>query len=1037
MKYFFLIAVLAVSFLACQQTPQPPAAPSLGTLELRLDNSGNSKAHVARVRVSSGGQTRGALREADVTFTALNSTATQNDGAFDYLQAQFTVQNTSGTAFQNLTLYAVAKNGNIANTAIKSITNFGGLTSTDEQTRIAKLITATHALNISSVGLSLIPERADMQLFTPTEVTALQNDPALTTNGFSSNDKVLGYGFVARRCVPNCVSPTSFVRDIAAGQSGLITIALRIPRSTGTAYNFVMTFAVVDEPNTRVTRSVYPPETLASAENRLSAFGATSSGEIMQLGLDRTAKPSASFANKGADVVNVSSDTVNGNASYNALGLERYTSGDSHTCALTASGQAYCWGDNSLGQLGNGSNTNTSVPTLVGGGLVFSSITAGTAHTCGLTTAGTVHCWGNKSKGQTGTGSSGGSLNLPTIINLGVNFSSISAGGNSTCGIVLSGAGYCWGDNSNQKLGITNTNLIVDTAQPVLGGLSFSSISVGGEHICALTLSGAAYCWGNGRQGQLGNSMIEASQPTAVTSNLSFSSINAGGQHTCALSSGVAYCWGFNSRGQLGDGSNNLSVLPTIVLGNLSFSSLETNYDHSCAITLSGTLYCWGGNNSGQLGDNSATNRSVPSLVAGNLVFSSVFLGNQHTCAITTSGISYCWGSNSSGQLGNNAFNTATAPTAVSGFSFSSISAGAGSTCGLTASGKAYCWGDNSIGQLGSTGGGGFTPVAVEGNLTFAKISTWFQHTCGITTTSEAYCWGSNTDGQLGRVDISVRSVVPVAVNTSLRFSSITLGDFFTCGLTTGFTAYCWGSNAAGQLGNNSTANSSTPVAVVDQNNLMPNFSSISANSRFACGLDFSSSVYCWGSNNQGQLGTSSTITESKVARPVLIQVNSQPANFRASSISTGGNFTCSLSSALNLGAASYCWGRNQVGQLGIGTNIATFTPTAGADSINFSSISAGTFHTCGLNTFGTAVCWGQNDKGQLGDNTNISSNRLKIVAFNGFFSSISSGQFHTCALTASGTAYCWGDNQFGQLSISSFARFLVPTRDNTVSFKL
>ena len=417
-RLFLLAPIIAAVFISCQQTPLPTNTPS-SNLELSIDSTGGSKGRSVTARVlNRGAQNRGILRDADVTFTAL-STTTQNDGAYDYVQTQFQITNNSATSFNNLTLYAVAKSGNVGNTAIKTITDFGGTVVAD-QARVAKLVTPLHGVNVGTGGLSLIDSRTDFQAFEPSEVSALQNDPAWTTQGFSSSDKVLGYGFVARVCVPDCTSLVGYYRSIGPFDTrGFITISLRIPRTTGAAYKFVMNFAVVNETESRVTRSVYPSETLSAAEQRLTdLLSLSATPEVMQIGLTRGASPSSTRANKGADVVEVSSDASNGNASYTALGLGRITAGGNHSCGLTASGAAYCWGYNGLGQLGNNSSTNSSLPVAVaapsgGSPLSFSSITAGSYHSCGVTTNGAAYCWGLNFYGQLGNNSTANS-SLPT-----------------------------------------------------------------------------------------------------------------------------------------------------------------------------------------------------------------------------------------------------------------------------------------------------------------------------------------------------------------------------------------------------------------------------------------------------------------------------------------------------------------------------------------------------------------------------------------------------------------------------------------------
>ncbi len=374
--------------------------------------------------------------------------------------------------------------------------------------------------------------------------------------------------------------------------------------------------------------------------------------------------------------------------------------------------------------------------------------------------------------------------------------------------------------------------------------LIFSNITAGRAHTCGLTLSGAAYCWGSGNSGQLGHGDTANSNiPVAVAAPsdglaLTFSSISAGGGHTCGVtSSGAAYCWGNGNSGQLGHGETEASSLPVAVVApnggsKLTFSSISAGRAHTCGLTSSGAAYCWGYD--GQLRHGGTPDYpTIPVAVAaptgGNVTFSKISAGGFHTCGMTSGGAAYCWGSGEYGQLGHGQTDASSIPVAVSApsgdptLTFSSISAGGRSTCGLVSSGAAYCWGYGDDGQLGHADTAASSiPIAVaapsgDRALIFSKISAGTVNTCGVTLSGAAYCWGDGEYGQLGRGDTEA-STAPASVSAStdgnVNFSSITVGGFHTCGLTSNGSAYCWGSGNAGQLGNGGAADSSTPVVV-------------------------------------------------------------------------------------------------------------------------------------------------------------------------------------------------------------------------------
>ena len=357
-------------------------------------------------------------------------------------------------------------------------------------------------------------------------------------------------------------------------------------------------------------------------------------------------------------------------------------------------------------------------------------------------------------------------------------FAMVSLGEWHTCGLTTSGEAYCWGRNIFGQLGTGDTD---DRAIPaaVSNGISFAQVTTRLWHTCGLTASGDAYCWGFNRDGQLGNGSTTGDDPNptpfAVSGSFTFVSLSAGGHHVCSLTpSGEAYCWGENQYGQLGIGSGRPSATPVAVSGGLTFTSISAGGRHTCGLTPGGEAYCWGRNDYGQLGIGSGAPSATPVAVSGGLTFVSVIAGFRHTCGLTTSGEAYCWGSNNRGALGNGTTVNSATPVAVRPgrspqgllITFASLSA-SGHTCGLTPSGEAYCWGDNWAGQLGNGSTTGQdpnpTPIAVSGGLTFASLSVGVSHTCGLTTSNDAYCWGSNNYGRLG-AGTGSRRTTPVLV---------------------------------------------------------------------------------------------------------------------------------------------------------------------------------------------------------------------------------------------------------------------------------
>ncbi len=344
--------------------------------------------------------------------------------------------------------------------------------------------------------------------------------------------------------------------------------------------------------------------------------------------------------------------------------------------------------------------------------------------------------------------------------------------------------------------------------------VSFAAVSAGFFHSCAVTTTGAAYCWGWGGDGQLGTGFrpparapsASSQTPVAVTGGHSFAMVATSFGRSCGVTtSGEALCWGENSSGQLGDGSQTSSLVPVPVTGGQQFSSVTLGAYHACGVTTTNAAYCWGVNSEGQLGNGSQTFSPSPVLVAGNLVFQSVRAGSFHTCGVTISQLAYCWGYNLAGQLGDgtSAFAVAT-PVAVTGdHSFAAVAAGYAHSCAMTPQGAAYCWGSATLLGDGS-GQDQLIPVPVAGGLSFSTaggaISAGQESSCALTPAGAADCWGHNDLGEIGDASTIARAT-PAPVSGGLTFTTISVGLFHTCGVTSTAVAFCWGNNGSGQLG--------------------------------------------------------------------------------------------------------------------------------------------------------------------------------------------------------------------------------------------
>jgi alpha-tubulin suppressor-like RCC1 family protein len=358
-----------------------------------------------------------------------------------------------------------------------------------------------------------------------------------------------------------------------------------------------------------------------------------------------------------------------GNPPGEPLALTVLRAGANSTCGRSEEGELFCWGSNDFGQLGDGTLTERHGPAQVATG--FFGIAIPAEHTCAYDGASAPQCWGRNMSGEVG-GPASSPILTPTVVSGGLVFFDIAVGDDFSCGIAGDSHTYCWGANDVGQLG-TGTPGASAVPVPTAGDQPFRALAAAGRTVCGTT-GGAPemYCWGNGKDGELGNGVFETSAnvPTLVSGNhqLLIPAIggDADGRATvCGLADDGIYCWGKNDNGEIGDGTTTRRSAPTLVQGNLGPAQVEPGGSHTCARTVSAQVYCWG--KGGRLGTGSTQGSLTPVPIKGNLTFSAITAGRDHTCGWTDENpsIAYCWGQNDHGQLGNGTTAASMEPTAV------------------------------------------------------------------------------------------------------------------------------------------------------------------------------------------------------------------------------------------------------------------------------------------------------------------------------------------------------------------------------------
>ncbi|MBW3628176.1 MAG: Ig-like domain-containing protein, partial [Gemmatimonadetes bacterium] len=307
-----------------------------------------------------------------------------------------------------------------------------------------------------------------------------------------------------------------------------------------------------------------------------------------------------------------------------------------------------------------------------------------------------------------------------------LDFRSVYTNEDQSCGLTEGGRAYCWGRNSSDQLGTTE-------ALERCGSRTATSYAAAGGYSCA-------------------------SLPRPVSTQLTFTTLSVGGSHVCGLTAdGAAYCWGSNAYGEIGSGSpGGTARTPRMVAGGLKFSTTSAGANFTCGVEEGGRAYCWGYNGFGQLGTGDLERRAAPTRVAGDQLFANVWSGNVHSCGLTAEGKAYCWGRNGNAELGASAtpdgcgaIQCVARPGPVNGgLLFRELTLGGTYTCGLDADGRAYCWGSvyglggaSATEQCPATGPCTRTPTAVPTALRFKRLESNYAQTCGVTPAGSLHCW--------------------------------------------------------------------------------------------------------------------------------------------------------------------------------------------------------------------------------------------------------------------------------------------------------
>jgi len=701
-----------------------------------------------------------------------------------------------------------------------------------------------------------------------------------------------------------------------------------------------------------------------------------------------------------------------------------------HTIAIKTDGSLWAWGQNTFGQLGDGTTTDRNSPVQIGTATNWASISAGYYHTIATKTDGTMWAWGYNYEGELGDGTNA-DKNSPIQIGTATNWASISAGQNHTIAIKTNGSLWAWGSNQLGQLG-DGTNIYKNSPVQIGTATNWASISAGHKFTIAIKTDGSLWAWGNNSENQLGDgTTTNKNTPVQIGTATNWASISAGYFHTIAIKTDASlWAWGYNGYGQLGDGTTTNKNTPYQIGTSTNWASISAGNAHTIAIKTDRSLWAWGWNYYGQLGDGGNTNRNSPVQIGTATNFSSVSSGvGDNTIAIKTDGSLWAWGLNGVGQLGDGTYVDKNSPVQISTGGCLVCTPTTGtftiSACNSytwAAKGNKVYTASNNTDTVHLTNAGGCDSL-VTLNLTI-NIAT---HNVTTQTATNSYTWNGqnytssgvyaysyNNSNGCASVDTLKLTINPI---TTGCFKAISAGGSHTIAIKTDGTLWAWGYNANGELGDGTNINKNSPVQI----GIATNWASISASNGFTIAIKTDGTLWGWGYNFYGQLGDGTTTQRNS---PFQIGTANNWA-----SISAGGGHTI----AIKTDGTLWAWGYNADGELGDGTNINKNSPVQIGIATNWAKISTGGNHTLAIKTDGSLWAWGRNSEGELGNGTVSGWKNIPTqigTATN--WARISAGGLHCIAIKTDGTLWAWGYNNSGQLGVGNYSAYWFPAQIGT-----
>lgn len=609
----------------------------------------------------------------------------------------------------------------------------------------------------------------------------------------------------------------------------------------------------------------------------------------------------------------------------------------SASLAIKNNGTLWAWGSNSSGLLGI-PGPDLTEPTQVGTFTDWKTVSCGFSHNAAIRQNGTLWTWGANPYGQLGNGTRdlSGIVGVPTQIGTDTNWSAVSlAAGSITLALRTDNSLWGWGDTSSGRLGIgTSPPLTVNSPRQIGTDKNWRWVTTGGQHCLAGRTDGSLWAWGFNGAGQVGISETTNSilSPRQVGSARDWLTGSAGGNTSSAIrAGGMLWTWG---RAQL---QSTMTAPPAKVLLPSPVANFAPSLDFSMAVTTDGALWGWGNNGNGQLGDGTFTSRSVPTRAGTDSNWQVVRAGLNHCLALKRDGSLWAWGHNGNGQLGGGSSSEESPIRIGSDTTWKYICAGGSNSFGIKNDGSLWGWGRNASGTLGLGNINKITVPTRIGTATWKTYASGNLHSVGIRTDGSLWSTGSNTYGQLGNGTTVSNSLTHVRIGTANDWVAVASSDQHCLALKANGTLWAWGTNHGGFLGRVTPGDvkQNTPFQIGTDTDWVE-VSASTDQSGIGIGHSLArksnGTLWAWGTNNYGQLGSPDAPSATGPW-----QVGKGNA---WSAIYTGTGCTASHSLAAARDGSLWAFGSNASGQLGTSnppqdkTTPAPVLPFKGSQSI-------------------------------------------------------------------------------------------------------